>query len=128
MHDNISLPFERGNTYFEGDTNRITTTGTDHLLGLTFKVRDNYDGYGNSLEVEKTLVVLRNGSSGSLTQGYGVRFATSTAKTTHRICKGRVIGQGAYGLAIDDAYSSSFVIRANDLFYAVLEGPNKSLP
>lgn len=128
MHNNIDLPFERGSTYFEGDAARITTTNTAPLLGRTFKVCDNEDGFGSGLVLEKTLIILRNGSSGSLTQGYGVRFDTTVANTFHRIAKSAVKVQGDYGLAIDDAYAAAYEIKANDLFYAVLQGPNKSLP
>ncbi len=127
---NHELPFERGETYFQGDSSRLTTTGTDRMLGMRFVVRENYDNAvnGSSLENEKELVIVRNGSSGSIYQGRAIRFNTGTAKTKHRICKGYVAAVGDYGLAIDDAYSSTYEIKPNDLFYAVLTGPNKSLP
>tara|TARA_R110000803_G_scaffold205530_4_gene272285 strand:+ start:8601 stop:9164 length:564 start_codon:yes stop_codon:yes gene_type:complete len=120
---NKNLPFERGATYFDGDTNRATSTGTDHILGQEFTVKNDHGGHGHSVSSEMTLIAIRNGSSGNLSTGKGIRFDPLVAKNLHRICEDYVASQGLYGLAIDDAYGDSYTIVPNDIFYAVLDGP-----
>jgi hypothetical protein len=137
MSNHANLPFERGSTYFDGDSTRATSVGVEHILGQRFTVKN--DGWNERRRVyytgsiagatasvsnssdEVELVVVRNDSGSSITAGHGVRFATGSAGAM-RLVAGSVAGVGNFGYPTDDMYGTSSLIN-NDLFYVVTKGP-----
>lgn len=120
---NNNLPFERGTTYFEGDTNRINTASIlDDMLGQCFTVKNNGSApFAGHNSQENTLMVVRNSSGGTLTPKLGVQYGTNMCKevTAHA-------SAGNFGHIIDDAYGTD-TIADDDIFYVVVDGPVQGL-
>lgn len=118
---NNNLPFERGSTYFEGDTNRINTAASlDDMLGQCFTVKNNGQaGIGHNSQ-SNTLMVVRNSSGSALTPSRGVKYSTIGKEVSG------YAGTGAFGHIIDDAYTGQ-TIADDDIFYVVVDGPVNGL-
>lgn len=132
-----NLPFERGTTYWGGDSTRVTSHASiNSLLGRTYKVEGNSQrALSGKNPSEVTLMVVQN----LLGRSYLVQNSTATTATDARGMKGlkfatgtgaKFNGQitscvnavGEYGVLPDDAYSGTTIIN-KDLFYVVVEGP-----
>jgi len=117
---NNNLPFERGSTYFEADTNRINTNASlDTMLGQMFTVKNNGQaGIGDNNQ-ENTLMVVRNSSGGALTPGRGVRYAATIGEVTGYAAAGK------FGHITDEVTAGTIV--DDDIFYVVVDGPVNGL-
>lgn len=114
MSRNNDLPFERGSTYFEGDTVAIAadSVGPTNLQGKTYLVQDSSSGQ------EITLMILKNGGSTLTTPGG--KGVLPKAAAIDKECNGLVGTAGAYGYLVDPAYTGDIV--ASDYFYVVVGG------
>lgn len=114
MSRDNDLPFERGSTYYEGDTVAIAadTVGPTNLEGKTYKVYDTSSGQ------EITLMIVKNGGS-TLTTPAGKGVLPDAAYIDRRI-DGFVGTAGAYGYMVDPAHVGDFV--AGDYGYILFEG------
>ena len=113
-----NLPFARGETYFAGDTNTATSTIGDKLLGQEYIVTDQT--HGTNLPIR--LRVVQNLSNASILTGRGVTL--STGASYGKSVTGYGGAQGAVGiLPVDDAYTDTYSIINNDIFYVVVDGP-----
>lgn len=114
MSRNNDLPFERGNTYYEGDTVAIAadTVGPTSLEGKRYLVYDPSTGQ------EITLMIVKNGGSALTTPG-GKGVLPLAAYIDRRI-SGFVGTAGAYGYLVDPAYTGD--IAASDYFYVIVAG------
>lgn len=115
---NTDLPFPRGETYFDGNADRIADTtyaSVKHLLGHTFTVKnDGQSGVGvDSTETE--LMIVRNGTAGNITSGLSYRLGGNANEVTS------LSAAGGFGYVADDAYAGN--IATGDLYYAVVRGP-----
>ncbi len=114
MSRDNDLPFERGSTYYEGDTTAIAadSVGPTNLMGKRYLVYDPSSGQ------EITLMVVKNGGS-TLTTPAG-KGVLPDAANLNRAIDGFVGTAGAYGLMIDPAHVGDFV--AGDYGYALVAG------
>lgn len=114
MSRNNDLPFERGNTYYEGDTVAIAadTVGPVNLEGKRYLVYDTSSGQ------EITLMIVKNGGSALTTPG-GKGVLPLAAYIDRRI-SGVVGTAGAYGYLVDPSYTGD--IAAGDYFYVIVAG------
>jgi len=122
-----NLPFPRGQTYWGGDSTRVTSTNLTGLIGRVFEVNDaavgvndTTRGHGTNLKVK--LRVCKNSSGGNLTRARGCKFAT-IGGAFGGIVTGAVDTANIYGEPIDDYYGAAANIIDKDLFYTVCEGP-----
>ena len=116
MSRDNDLPFERGSTYYGGDSVLLTAIGTDAdgLEGKIFRTKDPITGR------DQRLIVLKNRHSATIAGGRGVLpSATFLDKRT-----GDYVGTaGAYGYIVDPEYRRLGVsIAVNDLYYAIYDG------
>lgn len=114
-----NLPFERGTTFWEGDSDSISATDPSALalVGKRFTVPDTE----NNLGIPVTLQVVRNvtGSAITVAKGTGYDYDTDYPDMD----ADSTAADGGYGHVIDDAYPASYSIPDDDLFYVVVEGP-----
>lgn len=120
-----SLPFPRGETYWNGDSNLISASQATQLEGKTYMASDTTSGLASGSYV--TLRVVRNKNSGRLggpgrPTGSGVRFGTTAGWLGTKV-RGYTGALTDFGMAIDDAYTTS--VATGDLFYVVERGPAK---
>lgn len=122
-----NLPFPRGETYWGGDSTRVTSANITGLIGRVFEVNDasvpinnTTNGHGTNHPV--FLRVCKNSSGGNLTRAKGVRFST-LGGGFGGIVAGAVATAGIYGEPIDDYYGTAENIIDKDLFYSVAGGP-----
>lgn len=121
MSRDNDLPFERGATYFGGDAAAIAaySTGTNAiaLLGKKFKTTDPVSGK------DQTLMVMRNGSGGTLAATQGGIGRTFAAGLLEREFAAAVSGAGGYGYILDTEYRRlATTVADDDLCYVVVEG------
>lgn len=114
MSRDNDLPFERGSTYYDGDTTAIAadSVGPTNLQGKTYKVNDTDSGQ------EVTLMILKNGGSTLTTPGG--KGVLPDAADIDREFDGFVGTAGAYGYLIDPEYTQDIV--AGDYCYVVVGG------
>lgn len=124
---NNNLPFPRGETYWSGDSDRVTSTNITGLIGRVFEVNDasvpinnTTNGHGTNQSV--FLRVCKNSSGGNLTRAKGVKFSTLSG-AFGGVVTAHVDTVNIYGEPLDDYYGSSENIIDKDLFYTVCGGP-----
>lgn len=108
------LPFERGSTYYEGDTAMIAADPAG-IPGIEGKVFETYDSQNGQLVILKA--VRNRGSTLTTPAGRGVLPA---AAYIDRGISAFVGTAGAYGYIMDPAHVGDFV--ANDIGYVVIGG------
>jgi len=114
-----NLPFERGDTFGGASGMTLANVNLDHLVGATFVVPDTEHSTG----AEVVLRLVKNDSGAAITfSNQIVRFGTD-AKDFGRKVDGTTNVLGMIGLPIDDAFTSSYSIPANDYFYVIERGP-----
>lgn len=116
MSRDNDLPFERGSTYYGGDTVLLAaiSTDADGLEGKIFRTKDPITGR------DQRLIVLKNRHSTVITGGRGVLpSATFIDKRT-----GDFVGTaGAYGYIVDPEYvRKNISVAVNDLYFAIYDG------
>lgn len=116
MSRDNDLPFERGSTYYGGDTVLLAAIGTDAdgLEGKIFRTKDPTTGR------DQRVIVLKNRHSTVVTGGRGV--LPSAAFIDKRT--GDFVGTaGAYGYIVDPEYvAKNISVAVNDLYYAIYDG------
>jgi hypothetical protein len=107
-------PFERGATYYNGETIDSNNLGGVNLEGREYTF-DDPDGTGHKIVCR----IVRNASGGALLPKRLAKF-----KSTHfgRRVDGYTVTTGAKGYPIDE-YLPAAGVPNNDLFYIVVEGP-----
>lgn len=111
-----NLPFPRGSTYWEGDSQAISASEASHLEGATYVVND--ERYGTARRL--VLRVARNMGAVRLKASHGVRFG-ATSDYIGRKVRGYTASAGDLGMAVDDQLTTS--VAQYDLCYLVEEGP-----
>jgi len=97
----------------------LANVNLDHLLGATFVVPDTEHDTG----AEVVLRLVKNDSGSAITfDNQIVRFGYDS-KDFGRKVDGTTNVAGMIGLPIDDAFTDSYSIPANDYFYVVQKGP-----
>lgn len=113
MSRNNDLPFERGNTYCEGDSTMIAALGSEYE-GREYEDVDPVTGRAQILKV------LKNGHSTVVAGGRGV---APLADYPGRRTADYVASAGGLGYLVDPYYVTTGVsIAVGDLFYAVIGG------
>ena len=112
--NSASLPFPRGQTFFNGGT--TNTTDGLNLEGMEVIVRDTTYGSGRPVRLK----CVRNVSGVTLYPKYLVRYQQTGDYFGKRV-DGYVQGNAAdYAGVVDELVTS---VPANDLFWIVVEGP-----
>lgn len=113
------LPFERGKTFSDGNSNVISATKNLQLLGKTYVVPDTVHGSGRDVTLR---VMMWTGSA--------ITASTHTiynVDTTAGYFASRITAEGSASTAIampmDDAMATGTAIPQYDLVYCVQEGP-----
>jgi hypothetical protein len=113
MSRDNDLPFERGSTYYNGDSALITAGTGTNLEGKKYRVTDPTSG------LECTLIILKQAHSAALTPaGRGV---APKAAYLGRRSADYVGTAGLPGHIVDPVYGSTS-IAVNDLYYAIYSG------
>jgi hypothetical protein len=115
-----ALPFNRGETFYNGgtiDATDNTTLGGVNLEGQEFVVADTIRGTGLPI----TLRVVRNSGTLALLPKQLVRFDPAAGKFGVR-CDQNTVLDGGYGYPVDELLPAAGV-PSNDLFYIVVKGP-----
>jgi len=107
------LPFERGSTYYEGDTALIAAADGINLEGTKYIVQDSASGQ------ELTLMIVKNATGSTLTAPGGKGLAPKAAYIGRRV-NSTVGSAGGYGHICDPLQVNNVV--DGDLFYVVDSG------
>ena len=113
MSRNNDLPFERGNTYYEGDTAAIASADGINLEGTKYLVMDTVSGQ------EIWLMIVKNDTGSTLTAPGGKGLAPKAAFIGRKV-NGTVASAGGYGHIADPLQVNDVV--NGDLFYVVDSG------
>ena len=115
-----NLPFPRGSTASCQGLADVTLSDTtwDALEGREYIVKDTEHGTGKMV----TLMVVKADGTAITTANQLVKFSTTSANDWGRRVVVNDTGGGVV-MPVDDAYTASTVIAANDLFYVVTKGP-----
>lgn len=127
------LPFPRGSCASQGltgSTDPVVTEGINFrkdLAGYTATVEDSVNSTGRPV----TLLAVQNDSGAALVLNpsdvrKGVTFDTSAGDFLRKVSG--FVGDGEYGLLVDDSYPSDYSVAEYDWFWCVLEGPVQSTP
>lgn len=117
-----ALPFPRGTTFREGDTDETESTVESNFLGAEFQVLDTE----HDTKRPVTLKLVKNASGSALAANLAVTYRVGASALAGD--QGRVIGGYCDAIAeraagvVDDAYGSA-TIADDDLFYIVRRGP-----
>jgi hypothetical protein len=113
------LPFPRGETLEEGNTNLLGATSNDQLLGKKFLATDTVHGTGEDVVV----MAVKNDSGSAITTEHRCVEFDSTALDLFRKVSGYCDSGGGLALPIDDAYADSTSLADHAIFYVVVKGP-----
>ncbi len=115
-----ALPFPRVQSYGQGVSSTIVTidaTFGKNLSGNIYRIRDE-----NAEGSVKLLRVVRNGTGSALTTTHKcVGFAIAAVGEFGRKAV-TIVAAGDPCKPIDDAYSESYSVPSNDLFYVIEKG------
>lgn len=109
----LSLPFNRGETWHNGGT--VESTSAEKILGHEYEVLDTENGTGRFVHLK----LVRNESGSTLAAGDCVLYK-STEDGISIGGLGHPLHE-RYAGHVDSLYTST--IPANDIFYIVLDGP-----
>ena len=111
-----ALPFDEGETFYNGGPIDTTNLGGVNYEGMEFKVLDKVRGSG----LYKTLRVVRNSGTVNL---FPSRLAAYDPAYFGLRCNAETNVEGQYAAgAVDELLPSAGVVP-NDLFYIVVQGP-----
>lgn len=112
------LPFPRGETLEEGNTNLLGALSNDQLLGKVFRATDTIHGTGQDVWV----MAVKNDSGAAITAAHRCVEFDTTALDFMRKVSGFCDTAGWVSLPIDDAYDG-YSLKDHCIFYVVVKGP-----
>lgn len=117
------LPFERGTTFGDGNTNVYGTGKNQKLLGKTYTVKDTQHDKGEDVVLRVVMWNHATGHTVSSDSGRGMSLVGAGTKgDAGAIVTSIVTATGEVAKPLDDAYTADLVIARYDLFYVVESG------
>lgn len=124
-----SPPWERGATFYGGETIDSANLGGSNLLGKTYVFEPATQfGYGTTQDQSGrfvTVKVVRNLSGVALKPGRLVVYATASTVAHEGAVSGYATAASDRPAGIVDEHLPAAGVPANDLFYLVVNGPSK---
>ncbi len=117
------LPFPRGATYGDGIATLDAAYGK-HLLGNVYEVNDTEHGTGKKVKLMAVKLEANVTIPGTAAIPLHKLYAFgTTALDFGRNLTGTLAGAGVVCVPLDDAYAGAKALLANDVVWALVEGP-----